>query len=131
MRKITIHTVNDEILANKLVKTFDCLYHYDTVTCITDDAYEVFRESNNRHDDILISISVSEDNYTYLYFWESGVNEMKLASYLNKHILLIPNALPSSDFISKNADAIYMKIELGKGVSPIDIAKGVYEFFEA
>ena len=131
MKKITIHTVEDENLANKLAKTFDCLYHYDVVTCITDDAYEVFKESNNRHDDILISISMSEDNYTYLYFWESGVNEMKLASYLNKHILLIPNALPSSDFISKNADAIYMKIELGKGVSPIDIAKGVYEFFEA
>ena len=131
MKKITIHTVEDEILANKLAKTFDCLYHYDTVTCITDDAYEVFKESNNRHDDILISINMSEDNYTYLYFWESGVNEMKLASYLNKHILLIPNALPSNDFISKNADAIYMKIELGKGVSPIDIAKGVYEFFEA
>lgn len=131
MKKITIHTVNDEILANKLVKTFDCLYHYNAVTCITDDAYEVFRESNNRHDDMLISISISEDNYTYLYFWESGVNEMKLASYLNKHIVLIPNALPSSDFISKNADAIYMKIELGKGVSPIDVAKGVYEFFEA
>ena len=131
MKKITIHTVNDEILANKLAKTFDCLYHYDVVTCITDDAYEVFKESNNRHDDILISISMSEDNYTYLYFWESGVNEMKLASYLNKHILLIPNALPSNDFISKNADAIYMRIELGKDVSPIDIAKGVYEFFEA
>lgn len=131
MKKITIHTINDEILANKLAKTFDCLYHYDIVTCITDDAYEVFKESNNRHDDILISISMSEDNYTYLYFWESGVNEMKLASYLNKHIVLIPNALPSSDFISKNTDAIYMKIELGKGVSPIDVAKGVYEFFEA
>ena len=130
MKKITIHTVEDEILANKLAKTFDCLYHYDTVTCITDDAYEVFKESNNRHDDILISINMSEDNYTYLYFWESGVNEMKLASYLNKHILLIPNALPSNDFISKNADAIYMRIELGKDVSPIDIAKGVYEFFE-
>jgi len=131
MKKITIHTVNDENLANKLAKTFDCLYHYDTVTCITDDAYEVFKESNNRHDDILISISMSEDNYTYLYFWESGVNEMKLASYLNKHIVIIPNALSSSDFISKNADAIYMRIELGKGVSPIDVAKGVYEFFEA
>lgn len=131
MKKITIHTVEDEILANKLAKTFECLYRYDTVTCITDDAYEVFRESNNRHDDMLISISMSEDNYTYLYFWESGVNEMKLASYLNKHIVIIPNALPSSDFISKNADAIYMKIELGKGVSPIDVAKGVYEFFEA
>ena len=74
---------------------------------------------------------MSEDNYTYLYFWESGVNEMKLASYLNKHIVIIPNALSSSDFISKNADAIYMRIELGKGVSPIDVAKGVYEFFEA
>lgn len=130
MKKITIHTIEDENLANKLAKTFDCLYHYNAITCITDDAYEVFRESNNRHDDILISISMSEDNYTYLYFWESGVNEMKLASYLNKHILLIPNALPSSDFISKNADAIYMRIELGKDVSPIDVAKGVYEFFE-
>lgn len=130
MKKITIHTVNDENLANKLRKTFNCLYHYDVVTCITDDAYEVFRESNNRHDDILISISMSEDNYTYLYFWENGINEMQLASCLNKHILVIPNALPSSDFICKNTDAIYMKIELGKGVSPIDVAKGVYEFFE-
>ena len=130
MKKITIHTINDESLANRLVKTFDCLYNYNAVTCITDDAYDVFKESNNRHDDILISISMSEDNYTYLYFWENGVNEMKLASYLNKHILVIPNALPTNDYISKNTDAIYMKIEIGRDVSPIDIAKGVYEFLE-
>ena len=70
------------------------------------------------------------DNVFYLYFWENWVNEMKLASYLNKHILVIPNALPTNDYISKNTDAIYMKIEIGRDVSPIDIAKGVYEFLE-
>lgn len=130
MKKITVQTIKDKDKAKTLAEMLCRFYNYDVVVNITDDLFKITNSSNNRWDDVLISLSESEDNYTYLYFWENGEKEMNLAACLSRYVNAVPNPLPSTYFLVNHIDAVFCKIELGKETNVVDIAKGIHTFFE-
>lgn len=130
MRKLTIHPATNIKKAKKLAKILGHEYGYDVAVCTTDDIMQIVNKSNNRWDDILISLNESEDNYTYIYFWENGTKEMDLAACIAMHVNSIPNPIPSTNFLVSHADAIYCNIEIGKETDIKDIAEGIHAFFQ-
>ena len=130
MKKITIHTVNELDKANELAATLFERYKYDIIVHRTDNILDIATKSNNRWDDILISLEESEDNYTYLYIWENGKDEMDLVASISMYVNTVPVAIPSSYYLVNITDAIYCKIELGKSSSIEDIAEGIHAFFK-
>lgn len=130
MKKITVHTVNEIDKANELASILFEKYKYDVIVHSTDDIFNIVIKSNNRWDDLLISIEKSEDNFTYLYIWENGKDEADLIASISMYVNSIPIAVPSSYYLVNNSDALYCKVELGKLVDLEDLAEGIHTFFK-
>ena len=128
MKKITVHSINNMRKAHNLAVILRDKYHYNVGINIDDDCYKIISLSNDKWDDVVISIEKSEDNYNYLYIWEEGKEEMKLASNIGKYTNFIPISLPANDFFVNGLDAIYIRLELGKETSVEDIAKGIHSY---
>ena len=128
MIKITVHSVNNVRKAHELALILRDTYNHDVAIDVNDNYFNLISASNDRWDNLVISLEESEDNYTYIYFWEDGKDEMNIVGSIAKYVNVIPMPLSNDDYCVKELDALYFKVDLSKNTNLEDIAKGIHSY---